>query len=45
MASFDPATGKLLIPELVLDDEVAYTNVEFTLIDGDQLLFQLTGSD
>lgn len=45
MASFDPATGKLLIPELVVDEEVAYTNLEFTLIDGDQLLFQLTGSD
>lgn len=44
-ATFNTSTGVLLIPELVLDDAVAYTNVEFTLIDAGQLLFQLTGSD
>ena len=43
--AFNPETEKLLIPELVIDEQVAYTNVEFTLIDGELLLFQLSGSD
>ena len=43
--AFDPSTGILTIPELVIDDQVAYTNVKFSLIDSTNLLFQLTGSD
>lgn len=42
---FDPGTGILSLPELVIDGNVAYTNVRFQLIDGVQLLFQLVGSD
>lgn len=45
LGMFNPETGVLLLPELFLDDVLAYTNVEFTLIDGTLLLFQLTGSD
>lgn len=43
--TFEPETGILTVPELVIDGNVAYTNVRFQLIDGAQLLFQLVGSD
>ena len=40
-ATFDSSTGKLLIPELVINGVVAYRNVTFLLRDASQLLFQL----
>lgn len=44
-AVFDASTGTLTLPELVIDGEVAYTNLQFQLIDEAQFLFQLSGSD
>lgn len=45
LATFNSATGELLLPELIVDENIAFTNVQFTLIDGENLLFELTGSD
>lgn len=42
---FNAATGELLLPELVVEDAVAYRNVRFRLIDSAQLLFRLVGTD
>ena len=44
-ASFDPSTGLLRVPELVLDDAIAYRGMVFQLIDGDQLIFELVATD
>ncbi|OFE12766.1 hypothetical protein PHACT_06125 [Pseudohongiella acticola] len=44
-ASFDPVSGLLRVPELVLDDAVAYRGMVFQLIDGDQLIFELVATD
>lgn len=44
-ATFDGANGELLLPELVVDEAVAYRNVRFNLIDSTQLIFRLSGAD
>ncbi len=44
-ATFDGSTGNLTFPELVVDDEVAYRNVQFNLIDGTQLIFRLISAE
>ena len=41
MATFDAATGNLTIPELVVDGQVAYTNLVFQLTDSENLFFTL----
>lgn len=41
IATFDGATGRLTLPELVIDGAVAYRNVIFVLTDLEQLLFTL----
>ncbi len=45
VAIFDSGDGKLTIPELVLDGEVAYRNLVFQLTDGEQLLFRLDSAE
>lgn len=40
-ATFDPATGVLTIPELIVGGEVAFRNLVLTLTDANQLLFTL----
>lgn len=45
MPVFDNATGRLTIPELRVNGEVAYRNVRFMLTDGEQLVFTLEGTD
>ena len=40
-ATFDGSTGVLRIPELAIDGNVSFTNLEFTLIDAAKLQFQL----
>jgi hypothetical protein len=35
------ATGMLFVPELYVDDSVAYRGLQFKLVDGDQLMFEL----
>ncbi|HDZ07492.1 FG-GAP repeat domain-containing protein [Pseudohongiella sp.] len=44
-ASFNSATGILTMPELHVDDAVAYRNLQFRLIDGDLLIFELVALD
>lgn len=44
-STFNPASGLLQVPELVLDDAVGYSGLRFQLIDGDQLIFELVGAD
>jgi len=41
MATFDAATGNLTIPELVVNGQVAYTNLVFQLTDAESLFFTL----
>ena len=41
MATFDAATGNLTIPELVIDGQVAYTNLVFLLTNVESLFFTL----
>ena len=41
MATFDAATGNLTLPELVVDGQVAYTNLVFQLTDSENLFFTL----
>ena len=41
IATFDAATGRLVLPELVITGMVAFRNVVFRLSDADQLLFTL----
>ncbi|MDA0690148.1 MAG: peptidylprolyl isomerase [Proteobacteria bacterium] len=41
MATFDAATGNLTIPELVVNGQVAYTNLVFQLTDSENLFFAL----
>jgi peptidyl-prolyl cis-trans isomerase A (cyclophilin A) len=41
MATFDAATGNLTIPELVVNGQVAYTNLVFQLTDSQSLFFTL----
>ena len=41
MATFNSADGRLILPELVIDGEVAFRNLVFQLTDGEQLLFSL----
>ncbi|MDP1931345.1 MAG: peptidylprolyl isomerase [Gammaproteobacteria bacterium] len=45
MATFDSSTGRLTIPELRIDGEVAYRNVRFLLTDAQHLVFTLEGAD
>ncbi|PCJ23310.1 MAG: peptidylprolyl isomerase [SAR86 cluster bacterium] len=45
IASFDGATGRLVLPELVVDGVVAYRNVIFLLSDEEQFLFTLESFD
>ncbi|MCY4263397.1 MAG: hypothetical protein OXE78_00875, partial [Gammaproteobacteria bacterium] len=40
-ATLDAVTGRLVIPELIVDGNVAYRNVVFMLTDLGQLLFTL----
>jgi hypothetical protein len=40
-ATFNSATGMLFVPELYVDDSVAYRGLQFRLVDGDQLIFEL----
>lgn len=44
-ATFNPTSGLLHVPELVVDDTVEYRGLQFQLIDGDRLIFELVGSD
>lgn len=44
-ASFNSASGMLVMPELHVDDAVAYRNLQFRLVDGDLLIFELVGLD
>jgi len=44
-STFNPATGLLRIPELVVDDNIEYRGLRFQLIDGDRLIFELVGSE
>jgi hypothetical protein len=44
-ATFNPASGLLHVPELVVDDTIEYRGLQFQLIDGDRLIFELVGSD
>lgn len=44
-AQFNPATARLTIPELVIDDSIAYRNLVFNLIDAEQLIFELVSFD
>lgn len=41
IATFDEATGQLVIPELEVDGAIAFRNLVFVLSDADQLLFTL----
>lgn len=41
ISTFDEVTGILTIPELVIDDQVAYTNLVLLLTDVDNLFFTL----
>lgn len=41
IATFDGATGRLILPELVVADAVAFRNLSFILSDSEQLLFTL----
>lgn len=41
IATFDEATGRLVIPELEVDGAIAFRNLVFVLSDADQLLFTL----
>lgn len=41
ISTFDAATGQLTIPELVIDGQVAYTNLVLALTDADNLFFTL----
>lgn len=41
IGSFDLATNTLTLPELVVDGQVVFTNLVFTLTDAEQLLFTL----
>lgn len=41
IATFDAATGRLVLPELVVSGEVAFRNLSFILSDAEQLLFTL----
>jgi peptidyl-prolyl cis-trans isomerase A (cyclophilin A) len=41
IATFNEATGQLILPELVIDGAVAFRNLVFALSDADQLLFTL----
>jgi len=45
MATFDAATNELTIPELVIDEQVAFTNLVFLLTDLDNLFFTLQSFD
>ncbi len=45
MATFDAETGELTIPEFAMGNEVAFTNVVFTLTDSENLLFTLQSFD
>jgi peptidyl-prolyl cis-trans isomerase A (cyclophilin A) len=45
MPVFNNATGRLTIPELRVNGEVAYRNVRFMLTDAEQLVFTLEGTD
>lgn len=45
MATFNSSTGRLIIPELRVNGEVAYRNARFLLTDVQQLLFALEGVD
>jgi peptidyl-prolyl cis-trans isomerase A (cyclophilin A) len=45
MPIFDGASGRLTIPELWVDGQVAYRNVRFLLSDEEQLVFTLEGAD
>jgi len=44
-ATFNSSTGILQVPELVLDDAVAYRGMQFRLIDGDRLIFELVATE
>ena len=41
IATFDGSTGELVLPELVIDGNVAYRNVRFQLSDSEQFIFTL----
>lgn len=45
MATYDDATGELLISELIVGDAVAYRNLLFVLSDAEQFLFTLLSYD
>ena len=42
MATFNPATGSIFVPELSVDGVTAYKNLEFYLKDTEKLLFVLS---
>ena len=42
MATFNPATGSIFVPELSVDGVTAYKNLEFYLKDSEKLLFVLS---
>ena len=44
-ASFDASTGKLTIPELAVDGNVAFRNIVLALTDAEQLLFTLESAE
>ena len=41
IATFDAATGRLVLPELVVSGAAAFSNLVFVLSDAEQLLFTL----
>ena len=45
MVTFNSSTGRLVIPELRINGQVAYRNARFLLTDVQQLLFTLEGVD
>ncbi len=45
IATFDDSTGELFLPEIVVDGNVAYSNVSFQLSDSEQFIFTLSSFD
>jgi len=44
-STFNASNGILRLPELHVDDTVEYRGLEFLLIDGERLIFELVGSE
>ena len=45
MATFDAGSGNLTIPELSINDQVAYTNVVLLLTDAQNLFFTVQSAE